>query len=709
MKKYFKSVLLVSVLAVLIFGATSAKAAVPVVESITPTEAAWGPELFTLTVNGSSFVVGNGDNFRDNTTRSRIEIRRGVNGTQVNGGNMFPTTATTNQLTLRVVFSTLQTGTYTIKVFNPGLGGGMSTSSATIRVVSQIPPTVTGLSPGSIQAVSPDTTITVTGTGFVENTAGTGFSSNASVVRFNGENRTTSYVSGTVLTAVIPGGALRTVGNRNVAVYNAGPQNQRGTSLDKVFRVRAVGEPYIEYTDPLLVLRGTGDTVVLLNGGNFLETSIVSLRTNNMGNLTPVPLRSFTDTENIVVIIPQAQLTSAKLLYITVSNPASTLSTVVPAIFRVNNPSPTINTISPAEVVASAGATFQTITLTGTNFMAGTNLADRSRVRITTIVNGRPVITYPPLIFETRNSIVSIVFTLPNNLFREAGDISITVVNPDPSAGPSDPPTVLHVTARTSTEIDTSNSTTKNVPPACVDSDGTIVKLSRNLKVGSIGRDVGCIQAILGVFPITSYFGPITLANIQTYQNNEFGYYVNHVGPATIAKLNEILESEKVTSLTPTINSKNTSPIVSAVGILQIILGLDRDISITQAEHDVLRNELQFQYDARNINFLDYASARLVLLVIPIRSRLAPITLPTDTTPTPSPTPIVPPAPTLIDPLIPTPIVPPAPTLIDPLIPTPDLIPPLVPISPISSNINDRINLLASLIEKMKELLVMLK
>ncbi len=52
-----------------------------------------------------------------------------------------------------------------------------------------------------------------------------------------------------------------------------------------------------------------------------------------------------------------------------------------------------------------------------------------------------------------------------------------------------------------------------------------------------------------------------------------------------------------------------------------------------------------------------------------------------------------------------------APILIDPLAPAPILDPtaPLMPISPISSNVNNKINLLASLIDKMRELLGMLK
>jgi len=73
-------------------------------------------------------------------------------------------------------------------------------------------PAVSGISPGSAIAGGQSITLTVSGSGFV----------NGSTVQWNSTALTTSYVSSTQVTAVIPGTLLANVGSANVSVVNPG-------------------------------------------------------------------------------------------------------------------------------------------------------------------------------------------------------------------------------------------------------------------------------------------------------------------------------------------------------------------------------------------------------------------------------------------------------------------------------------------------------
>jgi glucose/arabinose dehydrogenase len=86
-------------------------------------------------------------------------------------------------------------------------------------------PATTQVSPSSAIAGDPSLGITVSGSGFAP----------GSVVRWNGSNRATTYVSPYRLTAAIPAGDLDSIGPAAVAVFNPSPAG--GTSNAQTFQV----------------------------------------------------------------------------------------------------------------------------------------------------------------------------------------------------------------------------------------------------------------------------------------------------------------------------------------------------------------------------------------------------------------------------------------------------------------------------------------
>jgi len=158
-------------------------------------------------------------------------------------------------------------GAISVRVVNSTPGGG--TSSALSFTVLNGVPTLGALSPPSVVAGSPDRTITLTGAGFVP----------ASTVKSNGVNVTTSYVSATQLTAVIPSSQLLYPGSVAITVTNPAPGG--GTSAAKNLTVGC------DTTGVDVALGALGNTTTLST--NFAAAPLMS-RFSDSGACTAVTL-----------------------------------------------------------------------------------------------------------------------------------------------------------------------------------------------------------------------------------------------------------------------------------------------------------------------------------------------------------------------------------------------------------------------------------
>ena len=160
---------------------------------------------------------------------------------------------------------------------------------------------------------------------------------------------------------------------------------------------------------------GSGDTMITLNGSNFIDTSTAEF------NGSPLAT-SFVNSGQLTAIIPAADLTMPTTASITVVDPGPG-GAAPPALCRpftissANNPVPTLTNISPSSATAGSGDTM--ITLTGTNFVS-TSTADFNGVAIaTTFVNAMQLTAIIPA--------------------ADFGTEPVTVVNPTPGGGTSYP------------------------------------------------------------------------------------------------------------------------------------------------------------------------------------------------------------------------------------------------------------------------------
>ncbi len=277
---------------------------VPVASSLAPSSAAAGSAAFTLTVNGSNFINGSVVRWNGNARTTTF-----LNGTQI-----------TAAITAADVASQ---GTNTVTVFNPTPGGGTSGNlTFTVNAASNPVPTTTSLSPSSTAAGGPAFTLTVNGTNFVA----------TSVVRWNGSNRTTTYVSATQLTAAISASDIASQGTRTVTVFNPTPGG--GTSGGRTFTITAPPTnnpvPVLTSTSPTAWPTGGSAFTLTVLGSSFVTSSVVHW--NGTARTTTV-----ISANELRASIDPADVAAASLPTITVVTPAPGGGRSAPVTFFVQD------------------------------------------------------------------------------------------------------------------------------------------------------------------------------------------------------------------------------------------------------------------------------------------------------------------------------------------------------------------------------------
>jgi hypothetical protein len=272
---------------------------VPVIATLSPTNAAAGSPAFTLTVNGSSFVPASAVNW--------------------NGAALATNYVSASQLIALVPASDLTTaGAASVTVLNPAPGGGASSAFAFTIVASNPVPAISTLSPTNAAAGSPAFTLTVNGSSFVP----------ASAVNWNGAALTTNYVSASQLTALVPAFDLTAAGAASVTVVNPAPGG--GTSSALAFTIVASNPvPVIATLSPTNAAAGSPAFTLTVNGSNFVPSSVVNwngavLATNDVS------------ASQLTALVPASDLTTAGAASVTVVNPAPGGGTSGPLSFTIN-------------------------------------------------------------------------------------------------------------------------------------------------------------------------------------------------------------------------------------------------------------------------------------------------------------------------------------------------------------------------------------
>jgi hypothetical protein len=350
---------------------------VPTTTRISPTNQTAGGAAFTLTVTGTHFepnsvVLWNGSS-RSTTYGSATSLTAAITAADI-----------------------ASPGTAAVSMMTPAPGGGTS-GSITFTINNPVP-AITSLSPPSVIAGSGAFTLTVTGNNFVT----------GAVVVWGGNNRSTTFISSTQLTAAITGADVAAAGTVQVKVTNPAPRG--GTSGPLTFTIDNP-VPAATALSPSSVTVGAAGFTLTVTGSNFVSTSTVKWKQTALTT-------TFVNSGKLTAAVPAPDVATAGTDSVTVSNPGPGGGASGALTFTVNNPVPHATSLSPSSATAG-GASF-TLTVNGSSFVSGAHIQWNGANLVTTFV-----------------SAAKLTATVGVGNISAGGTVSVTVSNPTPGGGPS--------------------------------------------------------------------------------------------------------------------------------------------------------------------------------------------------------------------------------------------------------------------------------
>jgi subtilase family serine protease len=287
--------------------------------AISPDSVAVGAGATSISVGGSGFS-------------SQSQVQFAANGTHTALATTF---ISQSQLSASIPASLLQTaGTAQVSVSDPTR---QSPSSAVTFTVTLAPPVISALAPASAVAGGAAFTLTVTGSNFTS----------GAVLNFDGMAQATTFVSATSLTAAIPAASIAAAGTNSITIMNPSPLG--GTSSALSFTVDNP-LPVLNSISPTNIAMGSTEFTLTVNGSNFNSSSIVNF------NGQPVAT-AFVSAKMLTAAIPAANVATAGIDPVTVSNPAPAGGTSAATSFSVLTPDFVLNVNGSGSASVVAGQT----------------------------------------------------------------------------------------------------------------------------------------------------------------------------------------------------------------------------------------------------------------------------------------------------------------------------------------------------------------
>ncbi|MBI3365433.1 MAG: T9SS type A sorting domain-containing protein [Ignavibacteriae bacterium] len=250
-----------------------------------------------------------------------------------------------------------------------------------------------------VEAISP-MEVAVGNAGFTMSVFGSGFTTQ-SVVRFNGADHSTNYVSPSELEAYIGKSDLMTKGSFRVTVLTGADESNAA-----MFTVMQAAQ-MVSSISPTSKMLGSGAGSLTVQGSGFTSLSVVCI------NGSPRPTL-FVSQGQLVAEFSDGDCAEAGTFNITVYDQGSNGGVSNSASFVVLNPTPTLQRVM-GEVIDAGNVK---LTLFGTNFVQGV------RANVNGMVVGTEFLDNSRAVIRLENSYLD-------------EPISINVVNPAPSVGQS--------------------------------------------------------------------------------------------------------------------------------------------------------------------------------------------------------------------------------------------------------------------------------
>jgi uncharacterized protein (TIGR03437 family) len=308
--------------------------------------------------------------------------------------------ATGSSCVISVVFHPLGSGTRTgtVTIAGNAVGG-----SQVVNVAGN------GQAPAPLlSSVSPNTAVTG-GSAFGLTVLGSNFILN-SVVRWNGSDRPTTFVSPNQLTAAIASGDLAAGAAVPVTVFNPAPSGGSSNPLIVAVNNRV---PALTSISPASALVGGANFQLTVSGAGFVTGSVVRWNGNDRNT-------AFVNAGQLRADITATDISFASTSQVTVFNPApgGGLSGSLTFTALTPTPLPSVSGIAPSS--ATAGDPAFSLTITGNGFVPTSVVQWNRAARTTTFVSDSQLTAF-----------------IPATDLATGGFPSITVFNPAPGGGTS--------------------------------------------------------------------------------------------------------------------------------------------------------------------------------------------------------------------------------------------------------------------------------
>jgi hypothetical protein len=402
----------------------------PTITSTSPNPVTYGitPNSST-TISGSDFVLG-----------ATITVGS-LSGTTVAGSVASATTpyVFVNSSTLRFWWpntSLTPPGPRDVVVTNPTAAGGLSATLTNGFTVNAPQPTVTSTSPNPVTyGVTPNSSITISGSNFVLGATITVGSLSGTTVAGSVASATTPYVfvSSSTLRFWWPNTSLTPPGPRNVVVTNPTAAGALSGTLAGGFTVNAP-QPTVTSTSVSPTYGITPSQSISILGTNFVLGATITV-----GGLSGTTVSGsaasattpfvFTSSSQVKFWWANTSLTpNAYTVQVTNPTAAGGLSASLASGFTVVAPQPTVTSVS-LSPVTYGGTSSRSISIFGTNFLVGSTITVGSLSGTT--VSGSTATASVPYVWT--NSTQDKFWW--NNTSLPVGTYDVTVTNPAAAGG----------------------------------------------------------------------------------------------------------------------------------------------------------------------------------------------------------------------------------------------------------------------------------
>ena len=266
--------------------------------SISPSSVAAGSPDFTLSATGVGFASGDVITLNGTAITTTFD-----SATQLHGVIPAANVAAAGAISVAVQDATKNT-TNSLPLTVTGASTGT-------------PPTLTSIDPNTAFNGSPAITLTANGTGFVT----------GSQVVWNGNPLTTTFVSSTQLTAVVPDTYLTTAGIENVFVFN--PDFTVSTTLPFTIAVSPKTTPTLTSISPSKTAVGSPGFTLTLNGTNFAPGAVAYFGANALATTVVSEILATAQ-------VPASELTAVAQVPVTIKNTQSNPSNPIPFLVGMN-------------------------------------------------------------------------------------------------------------------------------------------------------------------------------------------------------------------------------------------------------------------------------------------------------------------------------------------------------------------------------------